>query len=64
MMRLAPLKIYAAAAVLSAVAVVSGAAGAARAGGDTTLGQIAGYRYWTRVTREPLFVGGLPGGGG
>lgn len=52
-MRLVPLKIFAAAAVLSAVGAV---AGVARAGGDKTLGQIAGYRYWARVTREPLFV--------
>jgi hypothetical protein len=59
-MRLAPLKIFAAAAVLSAVGIVSGTA---RAGGDTTLGQIAGYRYWARVTREPVFSNVETGGG-
>jgi hypothetical protein len=58
-MRLTPLKIFAAAAVLSAV----GAAAVTRAAGDKALAQLAGYREWARVTREPLrseqpFAGG------
>ena len=60
-MRLTPLKIFAAAVVLSPLALISVAA---RAGGDKTLAQIAGYRQWTRVTREPLKVPGIPAGGG
>lgn len=60
-MRLTPLKIFAAAAVLLPLALVSVAA---RAGVDKTLAQIAGYRQWTRVTREPLKVPGIPAGGG
>ena len=60
MMRLMPLKIFAAAAVLSAAGV---AAGVARAGGDKTLAQLAGYRGWERVTRQPLPVDSPYGGG-
>ena len=61
MKSLTPLKIFAAAALLSPLALMSAAA---RAGGDKTLAQIAGYRQWTRVTREPLKVPGIPAGGG
>jgi hypothetical protein len=52
-MRLAPLKIFAAAAVLAGVGAF---AGASRAAGDKTLAQLAGYRTWARVTPEPLKV--------
>lgn len=59
-MSLKPLKIFAAAALLSAVSVV---AVSSHAAGDKTLAQLAGYRGWARVTREPLrsdqpFAGG------
>ncbi len=59
-MRLKPLKIFAAAALLSAVGAV---AGSSSAKGDKTLAQLAGYRGWSRVTPEPLrseqpFAGG------
>ena len=60
-MKSASLKILAVAAALSPLALMSVAA---RAGGDRTLAQIAGYRQWTRVTREPLRVSGIPAGGG
>jgi hypothetical protein len=59
MTRLMPLKIFAASVVLSAVGAVAGV----RADGDKTLAQLAGYRGWTRVTREPLFVSDPAGGG-
>ncbi len=52
-MRLTPLKIFAAAVVLSAVGIV---AGSSRAAGDKTLAQLAGYRGWARVTPEPVSV--------
>ena len=61
MKRLTPLKIFAASAVLSSLALASAAA---RAGGDKTLAQIAGYRAWSRVTRQPVNVPGIPAGGG
>jgi hypothetical protein len=61
MKRLTPLKIFAVSAVLSSLALASAAA---RAGGDKTLAQIAGYREWSRVTREPIEVPGIPNGGG
>ena len=61
MLRLTPLKIFAAAAVLLPLALMSVAA---RAGGDKTLAQIKGYRQWARVTREPVEVPGIPAGGG
>ncbi|HEX7956381.1 MAG TPA: hypothetical protein VF508_05520 [Pyrinomonadaceae bacterium] len=50
MMRTTPLKIFAAAALLSSAAAVAGA----RAGGDRALARLTGYRGWARVTREPL----------
>ncbi len=52
-MRLTPLKIFAATALLSAVGAV---VIPTRAAGDKTLAQLAGYRGWARVTREPLKV--------
>jgi hypothetical protein len=60
MTKLVTLKIFAAAAVLSAVGAVAGSSGAA---GDKTLSLLAGYRGWSRVTPEPLrseesFAGG------
>ena len=61
MTRLTPLKIFAAAIMLSAVGAV---ASSSRAAGDKSLAQIAGYRQWTRVTREPVEVPGIPAGGG
>ncbi len=61
MMKVTPLKIFAVSAVLSSLALASVAA---RAGGDKTLTQIAGYREWSRVTREPIEVPGIPVDGG
>jgi hypothetical protein len=61
MKRLMPLKIFAVASVLSSLVLT---AVVAHAGGDKTLAQIAGYREWTRVTREPVEVPGIPAGGG
>jgi len=60
-MRLTPLKIFAVAVLLSAVGA---GAIASRAAGDKTLAQLAGYRQWARVTREPLKVPEIPNGGG
>ena len=60
-MRLTPLKIFAAAALLSAV---GGVAASSRAAGDKTLAQLAGYRGWARVTPEPVLVNALPAVGG
>ena len=51
-MRLAPLKIFAVAAVLSAAGFTS----ASRAVGDTTLQDISRYREWARVNDVPLTV--------
>ncbi|HEX8285493.1 MAG TPA: hypothetical protein VF588_19215 [Pyrinomonadaceae bacterium] len=51
-MRLTPLKIFAAAAVLSAAGVAS----VSRAGGDTTLQDISRYREWARLNDAPLAV--------
>jgi hypothetical protein len=53
MLRLTPLKIFAAAAVLSAVGAF---AGASRAEGDPTLEEVAGYRGWTLLNPEPIKV--------
>lgn len=61
MSSLTPLKIFVVSTILSSLALSSVAA---RAGGDKTLAQIAGYRQWARVTREPVAVPGLPAGGG
>jgi hypothetical protein len=59
-MRLTPLKIFAAVALLSVVGV---GAVASRAAGDTTLRDISRYREWARVTDAPLSVDfSSPGG--
>lgn len=49
---LTPVKILAAAALLSAVSAVAGASRAVA--GDKALAMLAGYRDWRRVTPEPL----------
>jgi hypothetical protein len=53
MKRLTPLKIFAVAALFSAVAAVSRVAVGA---GDTTLRDISRYRSWSRVNDEPMHV--------
>jgi len=59
-MRLTPLKIFAAAVVLSAVGA---GAVASRAAGDTTLRDISRYREWARLTDAPVPVDfASPGG--
>ena len=50
-MRLTPLKIFAAAALLSAVGAVAGAAD-----GDATLKEVSPYRQWARLTPEPFRI--------
>ena len=59
-MRLMPLKIFAAAALLSAVGA---GAIASRAAGDKTLAQLAGYREWARINAAPVPVEEPTGGG-
>jgi hypothetical protein len=53
MLRLAPLKIFAAAALLSAVGAV---AASSRAEGDETLRELSRYREWARVRDVPVAV--------
>ena len=60
-MRLMPLKVFAAATLLSAAGLV---ASSSRAAGDKTLAQFAGYRGWARVTPEPVLVNALSAIGG
>ena len=48
-MRLMPLKIFAAAVLLSA-------AGAGAADGDATLREVSQYRRWARLTPEPFKI--------
>lgn len=54
-MRLTPLKIFAVAAMLSTVAVVT----ASRAAGDPTLTEIAAYKSWTPLNSEPIKIEGV-----
>ena len=61
MTRLVPLKLFAAAAVLSALGAV---AGAARAEGDATLEEVAAYRSWAQLTLIPFKVETPSYGGG
>lgn len=56
MMKRKHLQVCALAIVLSAVGAASSIARADGDASDTTLAEIAGYRQWTRVTREPLLV--------
>ena len=60
-MRLTPLKVFAAAALLSAVSAV---AVVSHAEGDATLAEIARYREWEALTPEPLRVESASPGGG
>ena len=60
-MRLTPLKIFAAAALLSAVGAVTVAS---RAAGDAALEEVAGYRSWARLTLIPFKVETPSYGGG
>ena len=53
-MRLAPLKIFAAATF--GVVLSAGAVSVSRAGGDTTLQDISRYREWARVNDAPVPV--------
>jgi len=52
-MRLTPLKIFAAAALLSGLGA---AAASSRAAGDTTLQDISRYREWARLKDKPSTV--------
>ena len=52
-MNLVRVKVFAAAAVLSAAGLVSGVA---RAVEDTTLKDISRYREWARITDAPVAV--------
>ena len=61
MTRLTSLKIFAAAALLSAVGAV---AGAARAEGEATLAEVAAYRSWGPLNPEPFKVESASPGGG
>lgn len=63
-MRLTPLKILAVSAVLSPLALLSGAAHAGGGKTDKLLAQLKDYRQWERVTREPVEVPSVPSGGG
>jgi hypothetical protein len=56
-MRLTPLKIFAAAAVLSAVGAV---AATSRAEGDPTLAEVAAYKGWAPLNEEPIKVESAP----
>ena len=56
-MRLTPLKIVAAVALLSAVSAV---AVSSRAEGDPTLEEVAGYRSWVPLNAEPIKVESAP----
>jgi hypothetical protein len=51
MTRLTPLKIFAAAVLLSAVGAVAGAAD-----DDATLKAVSPYRRWARLTPEPFRI--------
>ena len=61
-MRLAPLKIFAAAVV--GVVLSAGAVSVSRAGGDTTLQDISRYREWARLNDKPLAVPFTPASAG
>jgi hypothetical protein len=52
-MRLTPLKIFAAAAMLSGLGAV---AVSSRAAGDATLRDLSGYREWARVNSASVTV--------
>ena len=56
MMKRTHLQVLALAVVLSAVGAAASIARADDDAADTTLREIAGYRQWTRVTKEPLPV--------
>ncbi|HEX8119471.1 MAG TPA: hypothetical protein VF521_19485 [Pyrinomonadaceae bacterium] len=60
-MRLTPLKIFAAAVVLSGLGAF---AGASHAAGDATLEEVAAYRSWERLTLIPFKVETPSYGGG
>lgn len=60
-MRLVPLKMFAAAVMLSGLGAF---AGASRAEGDATLEVVTAYRSWERLNPEPLKVESASPGGG